>query len=67
MKQGSLGRWEAQWLKGKESFCQAGDMGSIPGMGRSPGKGNDSLLQYSYLGNPMDRGAWDSKESDRTE
>ena len=33
------------------------DAGSIPGSGRSPGEGNDNLLQYSYLGNPMDRGA----------
>ena len=36
----------------------AGDMGSIPGLGRSPGKGNGNLLQYSCLENPMDRGAW---------
>ena len=34
------------------------DMGLIPGLGRSPGEGNGSLLQYSCLGNPMDRGAW---------
>ena len=34
------------------------DAGSIPGSGRSPGGGNDSPLQYSCLGNPMDRGAW---------
>ena len=34
-----------------------GDVGSIPGSGRSPGKGNGNLLQYSCLGNPMDRGA----------
>ena len=33
-------------------------MGSIPGSGRSPGEGNDNPLQYSCLGNPMDRGAW---------
>ena len=33
-------------------------MGSIPGSGRSPGEGNDDSLQYSCLGNPMDRGAW---------
>ena len=38
--------------------ANAGDMGSIPGSGRSPGEGNDSPLQYSCLGNPMDRGAW---------
>ena len=36
----------------------AGDMGSIPGLGRSPGKGNGNTLQYSCLGNSMDRGAW---------
>jgi len=35
-----------------------GDSGSIPGSGRSPGKGNGNPLQYSCLGNPMDRGAW---------
>ena len=35
-----------------------GDMGSIPGLGRSPGEGNGNPLQYSYLGNPMNRGAW---------
>ena len=36
----------------------ARDMGSIPGSGRSPGEGNGNTLQYSCLGNPMDRGAW---------
>ena len=36
----------------------ARDAGSIPGSGRSPGEGNGNPLQYSYLGNPMDRGAW---------
>ena len=41
---------------GKESACNAGDMGSIPGSGRSPGEGNDNPLQYSCLENPMDRG-----------
>ena len=40
-----------------ESACNAGDPGSIPGSGRSPGEGNDYPLQYSYLGNLMDRGA----------
>ena len=34
------------------------DLGSIPGSGRSPGRGHGNLLQYSYLENPMDRGAW---------
>ena len=38
--------------------CSAGDLGSIPVLGRSPGEGNDSPLQYSCLGNPMDRGTW---------
>ena len=42
----------------KESTCQAGDAGSIPGSGRFPGGGNGNPLQYSYLGNPVDRGAW---------
>ena len=43
---------------GKESACYAGDQGSIPGSGRSPGGGNDNPLQYSCLENPMDRGVW---------
>ena len=43
---------------GKESACNAGDLGSIPGLGRSPGEGNSYPLQYSSLENPMDRGAW---------
>ena len=38
--------------------CNAGDLGSIPGLGRPPGKGNGNPLQYSCLENPMDRGAW---------
>ena len=42
----------------KESACNAGDLGSIPGSGRSPGEGNGNPLQYSCLENPMDRGAW---------
>ena len=42
----------------KESVCNAGDPGLIPGLGRSPGEGNGYPLQYSCLGNPMDRGAW---------
>ena len=45
-------------LRAKESACSAGDLGSIPGSGRSPGEGNGSPLQYSCLENPMDRGAW---------
>ena len=43
---------------GKESACNAGVLGSIPGMGRSPGEGNSYPLQYSCQENPMDRGAW---------
>ena len=43
---------------GKESACNVGDMGSIPGLGRSPGEGNGNPLQYSCLANPMDGGAW---------
>ena len=42
----------------KASVCNAGDQGSIPGLGRSPGEGNGSPLQYSCMENPMDRGAW---------
>ena len=43
---------------GKESVCNAGDLGSIPGLGRCPGEGNDNPLRYSCLENPMDRGTW---------
>ena len=51
---------------------EAGDKGLIPGSGRSPGGGNDNPLQYSYLENSMERGAWQAKiqgvaESDTTE
>ena len=42
----------------KESACSAGDLGSIPGSGRSPGEEKGNPLQYSCVGNPMDRGAW---------
>ena len=42
----------------KESTCSEGDVGLIPGVGRPPGEGNDNPLQYSCLGNSMDRGAW---------
>ena len=43
---------------GKESACNTGDLGSIPGSGRSPREGNGNPLQYSHLENPIDRGAW---------
>ena len=43
---------------GKESVCNAGDLGLIPGLGRSPGEGNGNPLQYFCLENPMNRGAW---------
>ena len=44
----------------KNPPANARNPGSIPGVGRSPGEGNDNPLQYSSLGNPMDRGAWQS-------
>ena len=43
---------------GKASGYNVGDLGSIPGSGRSPGEGNDNPLQYSCLKNPTDRGPW---------
>ena len=58
---------------GKESACNAGDPGSIPGSRRSPEEGNGNPLQYSCLENPMDREPWQAivprgcKESDTTE
>ena len=42
----------------KESVCNAGDLGLIPGLGRSPGEGNGNPLQYACLEHPMNRGAW---------
>ena len=55
----------------KELAYNAGDPGLIPGLGRSPGGGNDSPLQYPCLGNPTDKGAWQAAvhgvtESDMT-
>ena len=47
-----------RWLRGKESVCSAGEAGSIPGWGKSPGEGNGNPLQYSCLGESTDRGAW---------
>ena len=46
------------WLSGKESTYQSGDAGLIPGLGRSLGGGNGYPLQYSCLGNHIDRGTW---------
>ena len=46
------------WLSSKESACNAGDMDSVAGLGRSAGEGNGNPLLSSCLGNPMDRGAW---------
>ena len=43
---------------GKESACNVGDLGSIPGLGRSPGEGSGYPLQYSDLENSMDKGDW---------
>ena len=57
----------------KESVCNAGDLASIPGLGRSLGEGNGNPFQYSCLGNSKDRGAWQaiihgvSKELDTTD
>ena len=45
-------------LEGKESAHNVRDSGLIPGLARSPGEGNDCPLQYSFLENSMDRGAW---------
>ena len=47
----------------KESACNVGDLGSIPGLGRSLGGGHGNPLQYSCLENPMDRGAWRATQS----
>ena len=46
------------WLSSKESACNAEDTDSVARMGRSPGRGNGNPLQYTCLGNFMDRGAW---------
>ena len=45
---------------GKVSVYNAGDLGSIPGSGRTPGEGNGNPLQYYCLENPLDRGAWEA-------
>ena len=68
-----IGNWASQVaLVVKNALANAGDAGSIPGSGRSPGGGPGNPLQYSCLENPMDRGAWwatvlgITKESDTT-
>ena len=50
--------WWPLGSHGKEASCNAGDLGSITGLGRSPGERNGNPLQYSCLGNPMERKAW---------
>ena len=62
----------SRWLNCKEATCQARDTGSTHGLRRSSGEGNGNLLQYSWLGNPMDRGSWQATvhgvtESDTTQ
>ena len=54
----SLGLGLSGWLSSKESIYSVGDVGSIPGLIRSPGEGNGNPFQYSFLGNPMVRGPW---------
>ena len=65
------GRGFSDVSEDKESTCNTGDMGLIPGSGRSPGVGNGLSLQYSRLENSMGRGAWPApwgrKESNTTE
>ena len=54
-------KWNYSGSDGKEYVCMpanAGDLGLMPGSGRSPGEGSGSPLQYSCLENPMDRGVW---------
>ena len=59
---------ELPWrLSGKESACHVGDLGSIPGLGRSPGEGKGYPLQYSGLENSMDYSPWGRKELDMRE
>ena len=58
MCQASLSQGFPGGSGGKASACNAGDPGSILGLGRSPGEGNGNPLQYSCLGNPMDRAPW---------
>ena len=50
--------WLPWWFSGKESVCNSGNVGSVSGLGRSPGEGNGNPFQYSCLENSLDRGAW---------
>ena len=50
--------WTSLVVQSKESTCEVRKVGSIPGLGISPGGGNGNQLQYSCLENPMGRGAW---------
>ena len=50
--------WKLDSSDGEDSACNVGDLGLIPGLGKSPGEGNGNLLQYSHLENSTDRGAW---------
>ena len=67
--QANLSPSRPRYSAGKESACNVGDLGSIPGLGRCPGEGNGSPLQYSGLENSMGciYSPWGSKESDTTE
>ena len=55
---GAVGPYVPWWLSGKDSSCNAGDLGSIPGPGRSPGGGHSNPLQSACLEKPTDSGAW---------
>ena len=57
-RKGRRGGFFSDSSDGKESACKVGDLGLIPGLGRSSGEGNSYPLQYSGLENSMDRGAW---------
>ena len=69
----SFNLWLAWWLSNKKSACSAGNLGSIPVLGRSSEEGNGNPLQYSFLEDPNNRGDWwpiilgASKELDMTE
>ena len=57
-----LGTGFPQWLSGKGFTANAGASGSSPDLEKSPGEGNGNPLQYSCLGNPIDRGAWQATD-----